>query len=462
MIIGCNLAAARGMTVLTRLFAALLAALAGVMVLPPPAVTAGTDGGSILVIMDVSGSMERRDDSGTTLIAGARRSVQNLVAKAPAQTRVGLRLYGHTYGGTDERRGCRDSELVVPIGPLSSTGDRIDRAIARTRPTGFTPIGHSLRQAADDFPPEGQRTIVLVSDGEDTCGDPEPCQAARQLAGQGIDVRVDTVGLFLQDNPAARRQLQCIAKTTGGRYYPADDATQLIARLNVASQRAIQRYETSGGEIDGGAAAPRAAAVEPDAPYVDDVRPGEARWYSFEAERGQVARLTLTEDGSTEYGCCFKVRLLDPGVDQLTYDSGSNRDGTARTVRLETDDQGLRDTGSHFIEVTLEQDAANRAVTYEFTVEVAGEGFARPTSSPAPTESPSTSESPTEDPSATPEETESADPEPASADSDDDNGGLLWLVVALLLLLVLLVGGFLSYLLKRDGRTTAAPRGGSP
>lgn len=295
---------------LRRFVVVALLVAAGISTLPGPAraVDEPENAGSILVIMDVSGSMAREDATGTTLIAGARAAVRQLVAEAPPETPVGLRLYGHTYPGNDEERGCRDTESVVPIGPLTTTGNRITRAIERAKPTGFTPIGYSLQQAAKDFPPEGERTIVLVSDGEDTCGQPAPCQVARSLARQGIAVRVDTVGLFLQGNRNAREQLQCVAKATGGRYYPADNADALADRLSTASQRALERFQATGGEIDGGPAATQATVIDVGQDYVDDVRPGEARWYSVEAGTGQsVARC------HRDRGRLHGVRLLRRG-----------------------------------------------------------------------------------------------------------------------------------------------------
>ena len=226
--------------------------------------TNGCEGdGSLLVIMDVSGSMERTE--------------------IPAQAQVGLRLYGSTYAGDDKAVGCRDTRLVVPIGDFSGTGPRVVDAIRKARPTGFTPIGHALTEAAGDFGPEGQRAIVMVSDGEDTCGRPSPCEAAKELERSGIDVRVDTVGLFLQDNAKARQQLQCVADVTGGTYVSAVDTATLVEQLSDLSTRAIEGFVAAGEKIDGGPAQIQATPIQPGTAYVDDIVNGEARWYSFDA-----------------------------------------------------------------------------------------------------------------------------------------------------------------------------------
>ena len=120
--------------------------------------------------------------------------------------------YGHRTSKNDRAAGCQDTELVVPVAPLDRP--RMLGAIASYRASGFTPIGLSLQQAAADLPPEGPRTIVLVTDGEDTCGPPDPCQVARDLSASGVAVRIETVGFYLKDNRLAEQQLQCIASAT--------------------------------------------------------------------------------------------------------------------------------------------------------------------------------------------------------------------------------------------------------
>ncbi|MFZ5849476.1 MAG: VWA domain-containing protein [Actinomycetota bacterium] len=426
----------------------LLCVVALAMLGSPQAATAEEDpGGSILVIMDVSGSMARKDAGGTTLIQGARQAVRQLVSEAPPETPVGLRLYGHTYPGEDKRRGCQDTELVVPVEAVAQSGTAITAAIGGVKPTGFTPIGGALKQAVKDFPPEGERTIVLVSDGEDTCGAPEPCQAARQLAGQGIAVQVDTVGLFLQGNAKAQKQLQCVAKATGGRYYTADNAAQLTERLTTVSQRAIQRFEASGGPIQGGPAATRATAMEAGAAYVDNVKPGEARWYSFPAGQGQEVAVTLTEDGSTDYGCCLELALHGPDFDRIDSESTFNGGATAKTMRVASPDRGLDDSGDYYLEVTLDADAANRPVTYEFVAEVSGAALEESPSA-EPTPSPTVEPSPTEEP--TPAAEEPAEDELESAAADTDEGGGLWTVLIAVLVALVLAAGAAVGLLARS------------
>jgi len=438
---GTSPGTSQGTSVLLSLLMATLVVLGSLVATAEPAGAAeGVDqAGSILVVMDVSGSMKRKDADGTTLINGARGAVRQLVADAPAKTRVGLRLYGQSYRGKNKATGCRDTRLVVPIAPLSSSGRSINAAVQRATPTGFTPIGYSLEQAAKDFPAKGQRTVVLVSDGEDTCGTPGPCQVARRLSAQGIHLRVDTVGLFLQGNQKAREQLKCVAAATGGQYYPADDSAALTQRLNTASQRAVARFKASGEEVDGGPAATQATAVKLRTDYVDDMRPGEARVYSFAAGTGQVVASTLTEDGAVEYNCCLTMSLLDPDFDSVQSDNSYNTEGTATTLRAESDDQGVSDTGSYLVEVRLDEKASRRPVQYQFKVAVTGTALESSSPSPTASESASTEASPSASPTDEASESATAQPTDQAAAQDQDSGSsLIWVVLIALLVLVLL------------------------
>jgi Ca-activated chloride channel family protein len=100
---------------------------------------------------------------------------------------TGLRVYG-----AGKTHGCDDTSLVEPVQPLDRAA--MKSAVAAVEPKGDTPIGLSLRKAAGDLPESGRGTVLLVSDGEDNCGDPAPCEVAKQLAdsaGQGVGLRID-------------------------------------------------------------------------------------------------------------------------------------------------------------------------------------------------------------------------------------------------------------------------------
>jgi hypothetical protein len=234
---------------------------------------------ALLLILDASGSMDRSDADGVRLIDGAKQALLDLLDTIPDDVLVGLRVYGHQHPNDDPVRGCTDTELVVPIGPLdrAAMGSAIESFDAK----GYTPIGLSLQEAADDFPPAvATKAIVLVSDGLDTCAPPDPCDVAQGLFAEGIFVRIETVGLVLDDT-AARDQLQCIADSTGGTYHDIGTIDLLVQELSGIADAAV---EGPIGLLLGGLT--RAQAAELHTCCGDAVPPADAEG-TFLAESGE-------------------------------------------------------------------------------------------------------------------------------------------------------------------------------
>jgi Ca-activated chloride channel family protein len=204
--------------------------------------------GTLLLVLDSSGSMKEKDRSGSTKITAARKALKQAVQTLPDEADVGMRVYGATVFDKKDQGACRDSQLVVPPGPLDESA--LNREIDKYKPYGETPIAYSLRQAARDLgKKDGQRTILLVSDGEETCAE-NPCDVAKNFRGSGIDLKIDVVGVSVPDK--ARRQLQCIAKAGGGDYCETQDGTQLTSCLTRSSMRAFRPFAVSGTPVKGG------------------------------------------------------------------------------------------------------------------------------------------------------------------------------------------------------------------
>ena len=142
--------------------------------------------------------------------------------------------------------------------------------MSATKASGYTPIGQSLRVAAAQLPKEGQRSIVLVSDGEDTCAPPQPCEVAKELNKQGVDLHVHAIGFRV--DAKARAQLACIAQNTGGTYHDAADADSLLGVLGRVTDRALRHYEPTGLPITG-TADPFTAPTMTPGQYLDTLNP---------------------------------------------------------------------------------------------------------------------------------------------------------------------------------------------
>lgn len=234
---------------------------------------------SLLLVLDASGSMAESAGGGQTRIAAAKRALNDLIGELPDTSNVGLRVYGATKDS-----GCDDTNLVAPVAPLDRAGLR--QAVRQFRPRGDTPIGRSLEAAAEDLEDApGRKTIVLVSDGEDTCTPPSTCDVARDLARQGVDLRIEAIGL--QVGAEARRQLSCVAKVTGGSYFDAPDARALNGQLQALSLRAFRSFAPLGTPITGTPDATGAPEMTAGAWY-DELAPGETRSYAIDVTNGAV------------------------------------------------------------------------------------------------------------------------------------------------------------------------------
>ena len=116
--------------------------------------------GTLMLVLDSSGSMAEPADGGQTKIAAAKQALRTVIDRLPASAPVGLRVYGAEVFAKSEPGACTDSQRVVDINAFNKS--ELRAAIGQYRPYGETPIGYSLARAAEDLGDEGPRTIVLV------------------------------------------------------------------------------------------------------------------------------------------------------------------------------------------------------------------------------------------------------------------------------------------------------------
>jgi Ca-activated chloride channel family protein len=96
-----------------------------------------------------------------------------------------------------------------------------------------------LQQAAELLSGrEDAATLVLVSDGIETCDD-DPCKVTAKLKEQGIKAVIHAVGFDVDKKAAA--QLDCIAKAGGGHFFQADNIEQLRDALMQVKTAAVAR-----------------------------------------------------------------------------------------------------------------------------------------------------------------------------------------------------------------------------
>lgn len=241
------------------------------------------------LVLDVSGSMRTRDIDGQSRMTAAKQAFNEVLDAVPEQVQLGIRTLGADYPGDDRKVGCKDTKQLYPVGPLDRTEAKT--AVATLAPTGWTPIGPALLGAADDLEGgDSTRRIVLISDGEDTCGPLDPCEVARDIAARGIHLVIDTLGLV--PNAKIRQQLTCIAEATGGTYTAVQHTAELSGRVKQLVDRAAAPVVTPVA-TEGAAGCTDAPQLKPGL-YTDREKFAEHRWYRVDVLPGQELRASVS------------------------------------------------------------------------------------------------------------------------------------------------------------------------
>ena len=175
--------------------------------------------GQSMLVLDASGSMWGQI-GGKAKIDIARDAVANMLGSWPASQQLGLMAYGHRSKGN-----CADIEMLKAPAVLDKAG--FQRAVNALQPKGMTPISASVRMAAEQLKfSERKATVILVSDGEETCH-ADPCALGQELEKLGVDFTAHVIGFDIEKGSKAHAQLQCLATSTGGKYLDARNAEDL-------------------------------------------------------------------------------------------------------------------------------------------------------------------------------------------------------------------------------------------
>ena len=175
-------------------------------------------------------------------MSAAKQAFNDVLDAVPEEVELGIRTLGADYPGDDRKVGCKDTKQLYPVGPLDRTEAKT--AVATLRPTGWTPIGPALLGAADDLEGgDATRRIVLITDGEDTCGPLDPCEVAREhrRPGHPPGHRHARPGAR---TPRSASSCTCIAEATGGTYTAVQHTDELSGRVKQLVDRAAEPVVT--------------------------------------------------------------------------------------------------------------------------------------------------------------------------------------------------------------------------
>jgi len=184
----------------------------------------------VMVVLDASGSMWGQID-GTPKIDIARDVMSKVLRDLDGKANIGVMAYGHRKKGD-----CGDIETIIPVGKVNQA--RYMSVINSLSPKGKTPITRSVRMAAEELRyTENKATVVLISDGLETC-QANACAMAKDLEKLGVDFTVHVVGFDLKNKDTS--SLQCLARETGGKYLAADNADELADAIDSVVAEATQ------------------------------------------------------------------------------------------------------------------------------------------------------------------------------------------------------------------------------
>ena len=213
-------------------------AMASISVSPSGRGPATSDGPgqAVAIILDTSGSMLRRLD-GVRRIDIAKESLATLVQDSVLQDiPMVLRIFGGEGSGKAIRCATR---LAAPLAPLDQ-GDTLERVReVKARKLTGSPIAASLFAVADDLSDtEGRRVIIMVTDGDESCGG-DLHATIEDLQESGLEFRLDVVGFALDDEDLKRRMAGW-ALAGGGRYFDATKADELVTAMSDAIATSIE------------------------------------------------------------------------------------------------------------------------------------------------------------------------------------------------------------------------------
>ena len=185
---------------------------------------------NIEFLLDASESMSGGVLGGAK-IELATRALQDILEALPSSYNIGLRVFGNRYAANSTDESCVDTQLLSPISPFT-TESRIsfEQHLAAITPKGMSPISLALESAANDFfGLDGKKILILLSDGEETCGG-DPTTTASYITQLIPGLEVHVVGFDV----ASLQQLEQIAAAGQGNYYHARNGIEIANALNQA------------------------------------------------------------------------------------------------------------------------------------------------------------------------------------------------------------------------------------
>jgi Ca-activated chloride channel homolog len=191
------------------------------------ALLAGSPLRAAMLVFDGSGSMAGTDmNSATPHLAKVRQALARVLPSVAPMRDLGLMVYG-----PGPYNKCDNIELRLK--PAAHSAEEIMAEVDSVAPAGQTPLTTSVRKAAEELRfREKPAEIVLLTDGEETCGG-DPCGLARALMAAGKQLTIHVIGFRARGTPSLDGPFKsrCLADETGGQYLSAGTEAELEEAL---------------------------------------------------------------------------------------------------------------------------------------------------------------------------------------------------------------------------------------
>jgi Ca-activated chloride channel family protein len=223
-----------------------LAALVTSLARPQALALVPKEQATIILVMDVSGSMNATDVQPTRLVS-SQRAASDFVEQLPEKFRVGIVSFASTAQTltrpTTDRTAVYGAIASLHAEGATAMGDGIERALDVKRPPTPSSTGNGALPAppAQGGDSDAPLVVLLLSDGANTQGRTQPMEAAADAKALGVpvftialgtdrgmvDVPDETGNLRRIPVPPDTLTLQRIAETTGARYFAAPTSDDL-------------------------------------------------------------------------------------------------------------------------------------------------------------------------------------------------------------------------------------------
>jgi len=170
----------------------------------------------------------------TPRIFEARKAMRKVLPQVTNFRKLGLIIFG-----PGSQQSCQnvDYRLMPALGNAS----KIISELEKMRPSGKTPITQAVQDAASVLEYRTQpAVVVLVTDGDETCGG-DPCRLAMDLLKEAKAITIHVIGFkarykhyefpFDKSEMRVHTKAQCLAQSTGGKFFSAETTEELEAAL---------------------------------------------------------------------------------------------------------------------------------------------------------------------------------------------------------------------------------------